>query len=272
MSFNRQSIIPLLLFSIFFMLFHLCGSNVSAHGTDTTKVSRIGEYRGYSQAKYKGFKYKSTYLTMPDSIKIAVDYFLPKGMKKGTKVPTVIYLTRYVRSLKIKFPLTFVKNPVLTLPSEAEVKYFTSYGYAVVIVDVRGTGASTGKRQMEFSPAEVKDGAHVVDWIIAQPWSSGKVGVTGISYLGTTAELLLVNQHPAVKACIPRSNIFDLYGHITFPGGIRQGPFVSIWGFTTTSLDQNNFKPLTDKAKLLVGAHPVKGDKGREIYHQGPQG
>lgn len=233
------------------------------------KISKVGEYQGYQEKDYKGFKYSSTYLQVEDSVHLAMDIFLPKKMDKEEKVPTILYQTRYIRSLKAKFPFNLIKNPVLVVVSEEEVKFFTSRGYAVVIVDVRGSGASTGERTMEFSPEEVQDGKKVVDWIIGQNWSDGNIGTTGISYVGTTAELLLVNQHPAVKACIPRSNIFDLYNHVMFPGGVRQGPFIKIWGYTTKSLDGNNLAVFGNKAKRLIkGINPVKGDKKKSTFKE----
>lgn len=236
---------------------------------DGEKTSEFGRYCGYSSDKYKGYKYDSEYIMMRDSVMIAADIFLPKKADKGEKFPTILYQTRYIRSLRAKWPFSMLKNPVLAVIPEDEIKYFTSHGYACVIIDARGSGASTGSRSMEFSPDEVKDGAEVVDWIIAQPWSDQKVGATGVSYYGTTAELLLINQHPNVLASVPRSNIFDLYNHIMFPGGVRQGPFVDIWGFTTQSLDANDLDPFGKQARRLIkGASPVKGDKGRKIYKQ----
>jgi putative CocE/NonD family hydrolase len=232
------------------------------------KISTLGKYNGYSTDEYKGFDYKSYYVPMRDSILLAVDVFLPKKLEKGKKIPAIICQNRYVRSLKAKFPFTLFKNPVLTVVSEAEVKYFTSHGYAYVVVDTRGSGASTGTRQMDFSPEEIKDGAEMVDWIIKQSWCNGNVGTTGISYLGTTAELLLVNNHPNVKACIPRSSIFDLYSHIMYPGGVRQGCFVDVWGYTTRSLDNNDFTPFGKQAKrLLKGINPVDGDKKNQMLN-----
>ncbi len=237
--------------------------------TDTPKNSEFGFYEGYSQPQYKGYDYTSYYIPMRDSVLLAADVFLPNKLEAGKKIPTIVYLNRYVRSLKAKFPFNILKHPVLTVVSEEEIKFFTSHGYACVIVDTRGSGASTGVRKMEFSPEETKDGGEVVDWIIAQPWSDSNVGTTGISYLGTTAELLLLNNHPNVKACIPRSNIFDLYNHIMFPGGVRQGCFVDIWGFTTRSLDQNNFEPFGKQAKRLVSTiNPVMGDKKKVILKE----
>ncbi len=233
------------------------------------KVSAFGMYSGYSTEEYKGFKYISQYVIMRDSAQLAVDIFLPNKLEAGKKIPTILYLNRYVRSLKAKFPFNLIKHPILTVVSEDEIKFFTSHGYACIIVDTRGSGASTGIREMEFSPEEIKDGAEMVDWIIAQPWSNGNVGTTGISYLGTTAEMLLINNHPNVKACIPRSNIFDLYNHIMFPGGVRQGCFVDIWGYTTRSLDNNYFAPFGKQAKNLVKSiNPVQGDKKNKMLNE----
>lgn len=252
--------LPLLFLFVFTLSTAFANGNKKP-AVNNPKVSRVGEYRGYTEAAYKGYKYHSYYIPMRDSVKLAIDVYLPKKLEAGKKVPTVLYLTRYVRSVQAKWPFNLIKDPVLTVVNEDEVKLFTSHGYACVVVDVRGTGASQGNRSMEFSPEEVQDGKDIVDWIISQAWSSGKVGTTGVSYLGTTAEMLLVNQHPAVKACIPVSNIFDLYGYIMFPGGVCQGPFIDVWGYTTRCLDNNNFKAFGPGARLAKGIHPVHKDK-----------
>lgn len=229
------------------------------------KISQLGQYQGYNLDNYKGFETQSFHLPLPDSIKLAVDLHLPKDLERNKKVPTILYLTRYVRSLQPVASIRWATGPVFgTVPKE-EVEYLTSHGYACMIVDVRGTGASTGSRSMEFSPEEIADGNEIINWIITQPWSNGKVGSTGVSYLGTTAELLLVNQHPAVQASVIRSGTFDLYEHITFPGGIRQGPFLEIWRNSTYALDNNNFGFFSFMAGLLIkGVKPIDGDKGRK--------
>jgi putative CocE/NonD family hydrolase len=246
---------------------HVVAGNKNADA-DIRKVSALGQYSGYSFRAYKGYNYRSYYVPMRDSILLAVDVFLPKNLEKGKRVPVILAQNRYVRSLRAKFPFNLLKHPILTVVSEKEVRYFTSYGYAYVVVDTRGSGASTGTRRMDFSPEEIKDGAQIVDWIVSQPWCDGNVGTTGISYLGTTAELLLVNNHPNVKACIPRSSIFDLYQHIMYPGGVRQGCFVDVWGFTTRSLDNNDFSAFGKRAKrLLKGINPVQGDRKGKILN-----
>lgn len=226
------------------------------------KVSKLGVYRGYSQKAYKGASYQSTYIDMPDGVKLAVDVHLPKGLEKEKKVPSIVYFVRYGRSLQLKRGFRFLANPLLQHVSKEEVNYFTSYGYACIVVDLRGSGASYGHRTMEFSPAEVDDMSSVLDWIVAQKWSDGQTATTGISYTGTTAELALSSRHPSLKACIARCNIFDLYDDMVLPGGLRQDAFIKVWKHSTQGLDNNNFKVLGKKAKTFVkGINPVNRDK-----------
>ena len=55
-------------------------------------------------------------------------------------------------------------------------------GYAYVFADLRGTGASFGTLNAELGRQLVADVGSLADWIAAQPWSNGRVGVTGVSY------------------------------------------------------------------------------------------
>jgi hypothetical protein len=72
-----------------------------------------------------------------------------------------------------------------------------------VVVDVRGTGASDGLWR-PWSADEVRDMGPLIDWIVAQPWSNGIVGATGVSYEGTTALLTAAAGRPALKAVLAR--------------------------------------------------------------------
>ena len=240
--------------------------NPAKHDKKETKVSRLGEYKGYSTTDYKGYTYSSFYHTTVDSVHLAVDVFLPKKRKQGEKFPTILYLTRYVRTLEGRGLIKLLRDPILAQIGEKEINFFTSHGYACIIIDARGSGASSSNRVMDFSPEEIRDAGEIMDWIVAQPWSNGNIGTTGVSYVGTTAELIIANQHPAHKAAIPRSAIFDLYEDISFPGGLRQGAFVKVWGETTAALDRNDIGFVSKKAKRFVrGVNPVQGDKKRAL-------
>jgi uncharacterized protein len=209
----------------------------------------------------KGFEFRSFYLPMRDGVQIATDLYLPKKLKPTDKLPTVMFLSRYVRSIQAKKSVRALKPYITTTVHLDEIQYWVRHGYAVMVVDTRGSGASTGVRKMEMSPDEVADGVQLADWVVGQPWSNGRIGTSGVSYLGTTSVLALANQHPAFRAAIPRHSIFDLYADLSFVNGVPQYDFVSIWGTTTRSLDANNFFPFAGKlSKLLDGIRPVDAD------------
>lgn len=245
---------------------HKIGKKAGKKGKKSAKkTSALGLYKGYRAAEYKTFGYDTRYISMPDSVRLALDVFTPAECKNPQrcelkKAPTIVYFVRYCRTLDLKPFFRFAGRPYFGHVKKDEVQFFTSHGYNCVIVDLRGSGASFGHREMEFSPQEVDDMKAVMDWIVAQPWSDGQIATTGISYTGTTAEFALATRHPALKACIPRSAIFDLYADMNFVGGIRQSPFIKIWKFTTQGLDANNFAVFGGKAKMAVrGVMPVNG-------------
>lgn len=242
---------------------------LTAGGGGGKGTTTLGEVKYAPEAQYKGFSYYSKYVPMTDSVRLAVDVFLPKKLEEGKKVPTIVYFVRYVRTFQLKAFWRGLKDPAFGSVVEEEVKFFTSHGYAVAIVDLRGTGASFGHRDMEFSPQEVQDMGETLDWIVKEPWSDGKTATTGISYTGTTAELALITRHPSLKACVPRSNIWDLYADIVYPGGIRQTPFVKVWRLTTNSLDNNNMAAFGGKVNTFVKwPSPVDGDKKGILLQQ----
>jgi putative CocE/NonD family hydrolase len=107
----------------------------------------------------------------------------------------------------------------------------------------------------------------IVDWIISQPWSDGNVGGYGISYVGTTAELLATTNHPAVKAVIPMFNHPDGYTDIAFPGGVLNERFIREWGHFDNVLDRNEIPAeFGFLGRLFVkGVKPVDNDHDRRM-------
>ena len=204
----------------------------------TEPVSDFGRYEGYSKPEYEGLNVKSLHITMRDGIKIAVDVVLPKNLPSDAKIPTLILQTRYWRANEFRILFRWLQKPSRFL------LFFTSYGYAIVLADVRGTGASYGTWPYPWSRDEIMDGGEIVNWIVSQPWSNGKVASIGVSYEGATAELLAVNKHPAVKAVVPQFSQFDLYTDIPFPGGIFNQVFVKQWGHMDRLMDLNNAREM----------------------------
>ncbi|MCU1261653.1 MAG: X-Pro dipeptidyl-peptidase C-terminal domain protein [Bryobacterales bacterium] len=119
---------------------------------------------------------------MRDGIHLAANIFRPGGT---AAVPTILMRTPYG------------KGETATANNQA----FVDHGYAVVVQDVRGRYESQGT----FSPLvqEPADGDDTINWIARQPWSDGKVGMTGGSYLGISQWKVAVLNNPHLKAIFP---------------------------------------------------------------------
>ena len=201
----------------------------------------------------------SVYVEMSDGCKLATDVYLPSGAGPETKLPAIVIFTPYYR----RFMVT--DAAVEASPNIAAYRnFFIRYGYALVVVDVRGTGASFGYRDSLRSPRERKDCADIADWIISQPWSSGVIGSTGISYLGAAACFLASTGHPAVKAIAPLFAVSDIYNEQLFPGGMLSRVWSTAYDELMQALDQNDtalrekFPYYSDKR--LLGPQPVDDD------------
>ncbi|CAN1497035.1 COG2936 Predicted acyl esterases [Burkholderiaceae bacterium] len=160
----------------------------------------------------------SQYLTMPDGVRLAIDVYLPVSAvdQEATHFPTILILTPYYRRFKVTAPGA-EPSPNIAIYRD----FFVPRGYALVVVDVRGSGASFGARDCFRSPREREDYREIANWVVAQPWSSGTIGSTGISYLGAAACFLASTGHPAVKAVAPLFSVHDTYTDHVFPGGIK---------------------------------------------------
>lgn len=229
-------------------------------------------YKHGTDNKYKGYTMQSYYVVMRDSNAIAIDVYLPKGKIKDEKFPTVLHQTRYWRSIELKWPYKwFRKNPIGPLGDF--MKPVIMQGYAVVVVDSRGSGASDGVRNHPWSKDEVADMTEIVDHIIKQQWSNGIVGAAGASYSGTTSEFLLTLKHPAVKAVVNMYSLFDVYLDNAFTGGIHNQWFTREWGKANEALDANTLPAHASKAKKFIkGVLPVKagfkGESGRDFLNR----
>jgi putative CocE/NonD family hydrolase len=159
------------------------------------------------------------YIVMPDGVQLATYVTLPAG-DDGTattdKLPTILVQTAYNGGDSL---------PILGNGTDP---YLVQHGYAMVVVDVRGTGQSTGQWD-SFGDNEQADYGRVVDWVTQQSFSNGKIGVAGVSYLGITAIITAAQQHPAVKAAFPVVPVGDAYRDMVFTGGQANPTFLPFW-------------------------------------------
>jgi putative CocE/NonD family hydrolase len=122
--------------------------------------------------------------------------------RDGTRLAADIYLpARGGDPLAGRFATILARTPYNKDGMKGDADWFAARGYAVVINDVRGRYESEGTwRMIVDDPA---DGFDVVHWITEQPWSNGRIGTIGTSYVGGTQHALAIAHPPGLAAMIP---------------------------------------------------------------------
>lgn len=240
------------------------------------------DYEAHRPVEYRLPKVPmSRYLTMRDGCRLAIDVYVPEPLNGGsgdgaaqsdapsvTQHPTLTLFTPYYRRFKMAADAEGDRGP-----NTAKFRdYFVPRGYVVVVIDVRGTGASFGTRDSFRSPKERDDSREVVDWIVAQPWSDGKVGATGISYPGAASDFLASTGHPAVKAIAPLFAVWDTYTDNYFPGGIQLKALTQSYDDLMVALDHDQRHMLHRFVyyanPAYEGPQPVDEDPSGELLKQ----
>ena len=216
----------------------------------------------------------SCYVTMRDGCRIAVDAYVPQpsGAPAATQqFPTLVFFTPYYRRFKLRPGGGGEANPNTGKFRDV----FVARGYAVVVVDVRGTGASFGTRDSFRSPREREDSREIADWIVSQPWSDGLIGATGISYLGAAADFLASTSHPAVKAIAPLSSVWDTYTDNYFPGGVQLTSLTAVYDELMVGLDHDRRDILRQFSYFanpdFEGPQPVDADPDGALLNEAIQ-
>jgi predicted acyl esterase len=133
---------------------------------------------------------QEAWVPMPDGVRLSADLFLPQGGKAGERFPVLLEYLPY-RKVEDRG-----RNHAL-------YSYFVHRGYAVARVDIRGTGSSEGTLvEYEYSEQEQRDAETVIDWLSKQAFSTGDVGMFGISWGGFNSIHLAMRRPPALKAIV----------------------------------------------------------------------
>ena len=233
--------------------------------TSNKNSSIIFDEKTRKKFLYKGSSISSEYIKMHDGVKLAVDIMLPQNLEKGKRIPCIIIMTKYWRSLLIKSPLQGGKNSVNYKMPICE--FLNCHGYAVARIDARGTGASFGTWAYPLSSIEIQDFYFVGKWITERNWSNGKIGSLGRSYEGSAAEFLsAIDEDKILKAIISKEAEFDIYLDAALPGGIRNEWFLDTVGNLYYNLDNNIVpKDWGFSANFgIKGVNPVSEDKNME--------
>ncbi|WP_445444651.1 CocE/NonD family hydrolase [Clavibacter sp. km3a] len=132
-----------------------------------------------------------------------------------------------------------------TAPRDSERHpWYAAHGYASIRVDIRGTGSSDGLFVDEYSAQELDDGVAVIEWIAAQDWCTGAVGVFGISWGGFNGLQLAARAPSALKAVVTVCSTDDRYDDdVHYMGGAVLGIDMAAWGATMFAFNSRPPRP-----------------------------
>lgn len=150
-------------------------------------------------------------IPMPDGVELSARIWLPEDAE-ADPVPAILEHLPYR-----KRDGTAARD-ALTHP------YFAGHGYAAIRVDMRGNGDSQGLMRDEYEQQEWDDAIAVMDWVAAQPWSTGKWGMMGISWGGFNALQVAALRPEGLGAVISLCSTVDRYADdIHYKGGAMLG-------------------------------------------------
>ena len=172
---------------------------------------------------------ENIWMTLSDGCRLAARVWMPADAELNA-VPAILEY------------LPYRKRDGTALRDELTYPWYAAHGYAGVRVDMRGNGESGGLMFDEYLKQEQDDALEVIDWICAQPWCDGRVGMMGISWGGFNSLQVAARRPPALKAIITLCSTDDRYADdIHYKGGAmlmeNLGWASTMFAFSSTSPD-----------------------------------
>lgn len=196
-------------------------------------------------------------IPLSDGVRIYADLYRPEGPTGEADLPVLLSWSPYGKhglGNQVFWPLSGVNpewlSPLTPFEGPDPVRWGRQ-GYAVAVVDPRGAWLSEGDFRHN-GVGEAQDCAETIAWLADQPWSNGKVGMTGVSYLACI-QFWAAAQRPAALAAInPWEGFTDWYREFAYHGGIPET------GFAPRASDSVRFSVgRTEDTWANIQAHPL---------------
>jgi len=161
------------------------------------------------------------WISMPDGARLAARIWMPADAA-ADPVPAILEPIPYRRR-----DFT-VERDALAHP------WMAGHGYAVIRVDLRGSGDSDGVMEDEYLAQEQADGLAVLEWAAAQPWCSGRTGIYGISWGGFAGLQIAALRPPSLGAVVAVGHTHDRFAEdVHYKGGclLTENPSWASWMF-----------------------------------------
>lgn len=202
------------------------------------------EYRNLSEPRHRIHHDLNVHAPMRDGVTLLADVHRPDA---DGRFPALIAASPYPRQIQdLGAPAGFIEA--------GATDFWVPRGYGHVIANLRGTGGSGGVFGF-FDSTERQDMHDLVEWVAAQPWCDGNVGMIGISYFAMTQLEAAVERPPHLKAIFPVAVTADLYEAATHHGLTSAAfvtPFLSMLGLTAERSDRAWRNPLLGAARHLL--------------------
>jgi len=160
---------------------------------------------------------QSMYVPVRDGTLLAMNVYRPArdGVPLATRLPVIFSFTPY-RARYHDANGRLVEMGQLSGPT---ARALFDAGYVIAVADIRGKGASFGARRGFQDRTEANDGYDLVQWLSTQPWTDGKVGMYGCSYLGGTTVHVASTAPPALRSIFTGATDLDKFAFVR-TGGI----------------------------------------------------
>jgi uncharacterized protein len=186
----------------------------AAAGSGVLPPTDYTQVEGLSQPQFTDTVRESLDVEMPDGETLYVEVVRPDpAVYPDQAFPVILEASPYHGTLHARDGTRIFPDPrgddgsLLGLTG-----YFAPRGYAVVMVDLRGTGRSSGCLD-HLGPNDALDLKTIVEWAADQPWSTGRVGMTGHSYVGSTPSVAAAQRPRGLVTIAPSAGLASMYDH-----------------------------------------------------------
>lgn len=157
---------------------------------------------------YNLLEIENEFINLPNGPRLAARIWMPSTASSKKTVPVILEYIPYR------------KRDIYRESDDRMQPLLARYGYAVVRVDIRGTGESDGLLMDEYTTQEQDDAVELIEWLSQQPWCNGNVGMKGISWGGINALQVAARNPPALKAIVAHCFTDDRFsGDMHYMGG-----------------------------------------------------
>lgn len=188
------------------------------------------EYRNLSEPRHSRRSENNVPVALRDGVKLLADVHRPDA---PGRFPALLAASPYPRQMQdFGAPAGFIEAGV--------TDFWVPRGYAHVIANLRGTCGSGGTFGF-LDGQERRDMYDLVEWVAAQPWCDGNVGMIGISYFAMSQLEAAVERPPHLKAIFPVAVTADLYEAASHHGLFSSSfvtPFLAMTGLTAERSDK----------------------------------